>query len=304
MGLSVLIDRSEPKGNPVDRGRASQTRRSGVRSILVLNSAQIVFMPVQMVSKSSTRAGPRVTLSSAMRCKPLPENINLKQAGFQVEDFIPNYPGNRGWTGPLVRLGASNCRSRGEATLRYRVSRKRLRILCHVLPLMLAAGAVQKTTKRSEPGARISEAATAPLVDLNLIRTKIPEVLNETQKNPYLPPADRSCSGLAAEILLLDDALGPDLDVQKPSSKPGLVDQGSVEAGDWAMGALKGAAEGLLPYRSWVRKLTGAERHSREVTAAVAAGIVRRAYLKGIGQILGCQSPAAPLEQAPPNDPL
>ncbi len=183
-------------------------------------------------------------------------------------------------------------------------SMKRLHLPCYALSLMLVACAAPKTTKPSEPGARISEAATAPLVDLNLIRTKIPEVLNEAQNNPYLPPPDRSCSGLAAEILLLDDALGPDLDVQKPSSKPGLIDRGTVEAGDWAMEALKGAAEGLLPYRSWVRKLTGAERHSKEVTAAVSAGLVRRAYLKGVGQILGCQSPAAPREQAPPNDPL
>jgi hypothetical protein len=45
-----------------------------------------------------------------------------------------------------------------------------------------------------------------------------------------------------------------------------------------------------------VRKLDGAERHSKEVAAAIAAGSVRRAFLKGVGQALGCQAPAAPMQ--------
>ena len=42
-----------------------------------------------------------------------------------------------------------------------------------------------------------------------------------------------------------------------------------------------------------VRRLTGAERYSREVAAAIAAGTVRRAYLKGFGQSAGCAVPAS-----------
>ena len=45
-----------------------------------------------------------------------------------------------------------------------------------------------------------------------------------------------------------------------------------------------------------VRVLDGAERHSKEVAAAIAAGSVRRAFLKGVGQTLGCEAPAAPLQ--------
>ena len=33
-----------------------------------------------------------------------------------------------------------------------------------------------------------------------------------------------------------------------------------------------------------------------EVAAAIAAGSVRRAFLKGVGQTLGCAAPAAPLQ--------
>lgn len=43
-----------------------------------------------------------------------------------------------------------------------------------------------------------------------------------------------------------------------------------------------------------MRKLTGAERYAKEVSAAIAAGTIRRAYLKGIGQAAGCAAPAAP----------
>ena len=36
--------------------------------------------------------------------------------------------------------------------------------------------------------------------------------------------------------------------------------------------------------RSWVRKLTGAEKYSREVEASITAGTIRRSYLKGLGR--------------------
>ena len=164
-----------------------------------------------------------------------------------------------------------------------------------VLPLILAACATSKTSHTPDSESRITEAVTTPLSDLNLVRTKIPMVLIEANKNPYLLPTDLTCTVLADEVRTLDEALGPDLDVPKDSSKPTLMERGTVTVGDAAVDALKGAAGDLIPFRSWVRKLTGAERHSREVAAAITAGIVRRAYLKGFGQNLGCQTPAAPM---------
>jgi hypothetical protein len=37
-----------------------------------------------------------------------------------------------------------------------------------------------------------------------------------------------------------------------------------------------------------VRKLSGAERYSKQVAAAIAAGTVRRAFLKGMAQASAC----------------
>jgi len=46
-------------------------------------------------------------------------------------------------------------------------------------------------------------------------------------------------------------------------------------------------------------KMSGAEHYSREVAAAIAAGTVRRAYLKGLGDARGCAAPAAPIHPEP-----
>ena len=145
----------------------------------------------------------------------------------------------------------------------------------------------------------LSAAATAPLGDLNLVRAKIPPVLLAAQKAPYGLPADPSCSGLVAEVRQLDAALPPDLDAP-PAADPSLGERGRAEAGGAAVGAVRHTTEGLIPFRGWVRKLSGAERHSRLVAEAVAAGLTRRAYLKGLGQAQGCMAPAAPLRPTQP----
>lgn len=137
-------------------------------------------------------------------------------------------------------------------------------------------------------------AAATPLQDLNLLRTKIPAVLLAAQQAPYAPPVDSTCAGLAAELRGLDRALGEDLDAQ-PAEDPNLVERGRTALGEAAVGAMKSHAEVLIPFRGWVRKLTGAERASRQVTRAIAAGMVRRAYLKGLGEGKGCPAPAGPL---------
>ena len=54
------------------------------------------------------------------------------------------------------------------------------------------------------------------------------------------------------------------------------------------------AAGGIVPFRGWVRKLSGAERHARDVAAAIGAGAVRRAFLKGIAGQRGCKLSAEP----------
>ncbi|HEU0233773.1 MAG TPA: hypothetical protein VFQ94_01395 [Gallionella sp.] len=144
-----------------------------------------------------------------------------------------------------------------------------------VLALMLSACA-------SNDQVLVADAVTSPLSDLNLIQTKIPPVLLEAQKQPYAVPAEATCTALAAEIGKLDTVLGADIDAPAPNSDPSLVEQGANEAKNAAVGALQGTAGNILPFRGWLRRLSGAERHSRSVASAIVAGTVRRAFLKGI----------------------
>ena len=176
--------------------------------------------------------------------------------------------------------------------------------LAAVLPLLLLAACVTAPANGSKRVQSTSDAnreslkgaAEAPLRDLNLLRTKIPLVLLEAMADPYeRPPPKARCADLVALVQPLDDALGADLDTPSVDEddlleKNRLIEQGRASA----YGAVAGAATDAIPFRGWVRKLSGAERHDKLVTAAIAAGAVRRAYLKGLGEAKGCPPPATP----------
>jgi hypothetical protein len=136
--------------------------------------------------------------------------------------------------------------------------------------------------------AAATSAATTPLADLNLVNAPVPDVLLAAQRAPYAAPANGSCQALAAAVRELDEVLGPDLDAPASENNPSLVERGNSAATEAATGALRRTAEGVIPFRGWVRKLTGAERYSRQVAAAIAAGTVRRAFLKGLAVAKSC----------------
>lgn len=166
---------------------------------------------------------------------------------------------------------------------------------CATQPREQAAGSA---TARAGADKRLGDAVVAPLTDLNLVREPIPPVLLLARQAPYATPADPSCAALAAEVEALDAALGSDLDAT-PGAALSLAERGADAAGDAVIGAVRSTTEGVIPFRSWVRKLTGAERYAKEVAAAIAAGTIRRAYLKGLGTAAACAPPASPWK-APP----
>lgn len=136
----------------------------------------------------------------------------------------------------------------------------------------------------------VQGAATAPLRDLNVVRAKIPEVLIQALADPYArPPRSFKCAALIAMVRPLDEALGPDIDRILPGDE-NLMDRGKSTA----LGAAADFASDAIPFRGWVRKLSGAEAHDKLVQSAIIAGNVRRAYLKGLGESKGCMPPATP----------
>jgi hypothetical protein len=146
---------------------------------------------------------------------------------------------------------------------------------------------VQTTQEADREG--FKGVAKAPLRDFNVLRTKIPEVLLQALADPYERPSSTRCATLVAQLTPLNEALGADLDV--PSvDEDDLLDKGK----SGALGLMAGAASDVIPFRGWVRKLTGAERHDHLVQASIVAGAVRRGYLKGLGEAKGCNPPATP----------
>jgi hypothetical protein len=162
-------------------------------------------------------------------------------------------------------------------------------------------GRIKSTSQANKEG--ITGAVSAPLRDVNVVRTKIPRVLLEAMDDPYQRPGRADCRTLVSLIEPLDVALGEDIDRNPPQENEDLMDRGRKAAGDAALGAIASTAQDLIPLRGWVRKLTGAERHDRLVQSAIASGNVRRAYLKGLGEARGCAAPATPQHKplaAPP----
>ena len=161
------------------------------------------------------------------------------------------------------------------------------------MALGLAGCAGDRVAGQQSPGT-VTNAVSSPLYDINVLRTKIPPVLLDALDAPYTLPAPATCTEIAALVRPLDEALGPDLDMDVSTEDPSLLARGRGEA----MNALGDAASSVIPMRGWVRKLSGAEQHDRYVHSAIAAGGVRRAFLKGMGQRLNCRPPAAPAPMA------
>lgn len=139
----------------------------------------------------------------------------------------------------------------------------------------------------TEPGA-INQAFTQPFRDLSLMRVDPSPALMSARAAPYATPEPATCDGLAHRIAELDMVLGQDVD--NPESLNSLNNMAGALVG----GAIRDAVG--LPFRGVVRRLSGAEARDRDLRAYVLAGIVRRAYLKGVAQAHNC-SPQAPADR-------
>lgn len=143
-------------------------------------------------------------------------------------------------------------------------------------------------------GAGFSDAASAPMDVLNLRPEVIPTVLLQAQANPYDMRNMSRCSTIGAEIVRLDGVLGPDMDEPPPVDGSYMSERAADATAQAALGAVRDTATDFIPGASWIRRLSGAAQHERDVQAAIQAGRMRRAFLKGMGMQRNCAPPAAP----------
>jgi hypothetical protein len=139
-----------------------------------------------------------------------------------------------------------------------------------------------------------------PFRDFGLIESKIPGVLIEAMADPYARVTPGTCEAFAAQIHRLDSALGPDADAPVATEHPSQMKRGEGQARDASLDAMRGAEQSYIPFDGAIRIVSGADRHDHKVLAAIKAGAMRRSYLKGLGEALGCGSPASPLHLAHP----
>ena len=125
-----------------------------------------------------------------------------------------------------------------------------------------------------------------PFRDLGLVRDHVPDVLQHAVDAPYGMPqggeisTNADCAAITTEIAALDSELGPDVDY--PSEH-------HLTAGSLFAGAVRSALK--LPYGSIIRHITGASHREQVMQDAVRAGMVRRAFLKGL-RVAHCTFPA------------
>ncbi|HEX5757215.1 MAG TPA: hypothetical protein VFY12_12815, partial [Arenimonas sp.] len=106
----------------------------------------------------------------------------------------------------------------------------------------------------------------------------------KAMEDAYALPYPADCHGLVADVQALDVVLGEDID----SREGGPADENFIAS------IMVGAIKGLIPYRSWLSRLSGEHKRERRGLAAIAAGGIRRAYLKGLGESWGCPLPGKP----------
>lgn len=166
------------------------------------------------------------------------------------------------------------------------------------------ASTTSKIVQQTRSG--VTGAAMTPLKDLNLAREDIPALLLEIN-NPYAVQKNSSCDDIKAQIAALDEVLGPDWDLPRDDAdadpdKETLSDIAAEETSDSLLDAVASEAGAIVPYRSLLRRVTGARRHQKKVKNAFDRGRHRRTYLKGLGLMKQCDGIADPAETAKADD--
>ena len=129
------------------------------------------------------------------------------------------------------------------------------------------------------------DVAMTPISDLNLQKDEIPPLLLEAQNDPYSTAGLKKCAQYVTAIQGYDAVLGPDFDVADKEERKLTVG-----------GVAQSVVGALIPFRGVIRELSGANKHEREFQDAIMAGVMRRAFLKGMGLKLGCKYPARPAD--------
>lgn len=140
----------------------------------------------------------------------------------------------------------------------------------------------------------LGRAATRPLRDLNVVKTKIPPDLVAIMAAPYDLKGLRSCRQLNGEVNHMTALVGPDVD------DPALADRKGRTPVERVADGAESITGNLIPGQGLIRQITGASKAARQAAAARLAGQIRRSYIKGIMKQRGCRLVPPPPAPPPP----
>lgn len=176
-----------------------------------------------------------------------------------------------------------------------------MRILTSVaiaIGLAALAGACSTTAgekdRVNEVRRGVVEAAASPFRDIGLVRPEVPATL-QGLAYPYSSTGlTIGCDAVLYEIGKLDAILGHES--FQPGVERGISSKGLDAIEGAVINAARDAAGDIIPYRGWVRRISGAAKAEKEASRAIIQGQTRRAYLRGYGAALGCLNavPAPP----------
>jgi hypothetical protein len=151
------------------------------------------------------------------------------------------------------------------------------------------AGPDQSATQTgsSQMSGAASNAARQPLRDIGLMKKKIPYALARIA-DPYAEPAGPGCVWISYELTQLSAALGSEVAIMPVASRASVREKGSRMAFATARDMISSAGSNLLPGRSVIRTLSGANNAEQMYEAAQQRGQVRRGYLKGLSEARNC----------------
>lgn len=131
-------------------------------------------------------------------------------------------------------------------------------------------------------GDTMENVATKPLKDLNIIKAKVAPEVERIMAAPYEITGIKTCAQFKAAVTELTAVLGPDVDAPEFQKKAKSPAEQALSLGESAAGS-------LIPFSGVIRRLSGAEHKQNYAKAAIYAGSVRRAYLKGTARAKGCK---------------
>ncbi|MFB0611246.1 hypothetical protein [Aurantiacibacter poecillastricola] len=160
------------------------------------------------------------------------------------------------------------------------------RFFMAAMPLMAFAAPAAAQDDVTDESVDMRDVAMTPLSDLNLARDPIPPILLWAEENPYANEGLETCRNIRKGIADLDAVLGDDIDTEAPDERRLTV-----------TGVAQSAIGMFIPFRGIIREISGANEHEYEFRQAIAAGLMRRAYLKGLGEARDCPYPARPMPE-------